>query len=48
MFETFKMRTFASEVHLREFVNTKYVNLNKPIWKGVLCHLMGDKAFYYK
>ena len=30
------------------YINTSYVNLEKPLWQGVLCHLMGDKAFYYK
>lgn len=34
--------------NLREFIDTRYVDLKKPIWQGVLCHLMGDKAFYYK
>ena len=33
---------------LEECLNTGYVDMNKPVWKGVFCHLMGDKAFYYK
>lgn len=34
--------------NLKAFLNTRYVDLNKPLWQGVFCHLMGDKAFYYK
>ena len=33
---------------LPAYINTAYVDLEKPLWQGVLCHLMGDKAFYYK
>ncbi len=32
---------------LRAFVNAGYTDLHKPVWQGVFCHLMGDKAFYY-
>ena len=34
--------------NLTAFKNAGYVDLQKPVWQGVLCHLMGDKAFYYK
>ena len=33
--------------NLKEFMDTGYVDLQKPVWQGVLCHFMGDKAFYY-
>ena len=33
---------------LLAYINTSYVDLQKPLWQGVLCHLMADKAFYYK
>ena len=32
---------------LDEFLRAGFVDLNKPVWQGVFCHLMGDKAFYY-
>ena len=34
--------------NLIDFMNADFVDLHKPVWQGVLCHLMGDKAFYYK
>ena len=34
--------------NLKEFMAAGYVDLQKAVWQGVLCHLMGDKAFYYK
>ena len=34
--------------NLKDFMNAEYVDLQKAVWQGVLCHLMGDKAFYYK
>ena len=33
--------------NLADFVKAGYVDLHKPVWQGVLCHLMGDKAFYH-
>ena len=33
---------------LADFFSAGYADLKKPVWKGVFCHLMGDKAFYYK
>ena len=33
---------------LRSFLAAGYVDLARPVWLGVLCHLMGDKAFYYR
>ena len=33
--------------NLKDFMNAEYVDLQKAVWQGVLCHLMGDKAFYY-
>ncbi len=33
---------------LPDFFSAGYADLGKPVWNGVLCHLMGDKAFYYK
>ena len=41
-------RQDTNNPNLRTFVETSYVDLRKPVWQGVLCHLMGDKAFYYK
>ena len=34
--------------NLKEFMNAGYVDLQKPVWQGALCHLMGDKAFYHE
>lgn len=34
--------------NLTDFMNAEFVDLQKAVWQGVLCHLMGDKAFYYK
>lgn len=34
--------------NLTEFMKAEYVDLQKAVWQGVLCHLMGDKAFYHK
>lgn len=31
---------------LRAFVKLHLKDLKKPIWQGVFCHLVGDKAFY--
>ncbi len=33
---------------LADFLRAGYTDLRKPVWQGVFCHLMGDKAFYYK
>ena len=32
--------------NLTDFMNAEYVDLLKPVWQGVLCHLKGDRAFY--
>ena len=32
---------------LQDFLSAGYADPKKPVWAGVLCHLMGDKAFYY-
>ena len=32
--------------NLTDFMNAEYVDLGKPVWQGVLCHLKGDRAFY--
>lgn len=32
--------------NLEDFLNTDYVDIRKPVWQGVFCHLMGDKLFY--
>ena len=34
--------------NLKDFMDAGYVDLQKAVWQGVLCHLMGDKAFYYE
>ena len=33
--------------NLKDFMAAEYVDLQKAVWQGALCHLMGDKAFYY-
>ena len=34
--------------NLKNFLDAGYVDLQTAVWQGVLCHLMGDKAFYFK
>ena len=34
--------------NLTDFMNAEYVDMRKPVWQGVLCHLMGDKVFYHE
>ena len=33
---------------LEGFMDAGYVDLQKAVWQGVLCHLVGDQAFYNK
>ena len=33
---------------LAAFLRAGYTDLKKPVWQGAFCHLMGDKAFYYR
>ncbi|MBR0135910.1 MAG: hypothetical protein IJM18_06890 [Clostridia bacterium] len=32
---------------LEDFLSAGYTDPKKAVWAGVLCHLMGDKTFYY-
>ena len=34
--------------NLTAFLRAGYTDLKKPVWQGAFCHLMGDKAFYYR
>ena len=40
-------RQDTTNPNLKNYMDTGYVDLQKAVWQGVLCHLMGDKAFYY-
>ena len=32
--------------NLADFMNADYVDLQKAVWQGVFCHLVGDQTFY--
>lgn len=34
--------------NLQDFLSTPFVDIKKPIWRGVFCHLCLDKGYYYK
>ena len=34
--------------NLQAFLSAEFADLEKPVWQGAFCHLMGDRAFYYK
>ena len=43
------LNVYSNQIHnLKNFLDAGYVDLQTAVWQGVLCHLMGDKAFYFK
>lgn len=41
-------KRWTDNPNLTKFFECSFVDIKKPLWQGVLCHLTGDKNFYYK
>lgn len=38
----------SANPNLNDFIAAEFVDMKKPVWKAIFCHLYLDKAFYYK
>lgn len=41
-------KRWTDKPNFAKFLGCSFIDLKKPIWQGALCHLTGDKNFYYK
>ncbi len=40
-------KRWTNNPNLTKFFECSFEDIKKPIWQGVLCHITGDKNFYY-